>query len=127
LEYADELPVIDPTHPDEEERVRRYAEIYWKQHQRKGMTMLESLRLMRTRNYFGAMMVREGDADALLTGYSRSFPSTFRPLLQVAGTDINVKKISSTVLLMTNKGPIFISDAPCWKTPRQKNWWKLLR
>ncbi len=117
LEYSEDLPVIDPTLPEEEERVKHYAEIYWKQHQRKGITQLEAVRLMRTRNYFGAMMVKQGDADALITGYSRSFPSSFRPLLHVAGTAVNVNKVSSTVLLMTDKGPIFISDAAVIENP----------
>jgi malate dehydrogenase (oxaloacetate-decarboxylating)(NADP+) len=117
LEYSEELPVIDPTSPEEEKRVRRYAESYWQQHQRKGVTLLEAHRLMQTRNYFGAMMVKEGDADALVSGYSRSFPATFIPLLRVAGTAINVNKVSSTVLLITGKGPIFISDAAVLENP----------
>jgi malate dehydrogenase (oxaloacetate-decarboxylating)(NADP+) len=31
--------------------------------------------MMRERNYFAAMMVNEGDADGLVTGHSRSYPS----------------------------------------------------
>ncbi|NPA43887.1 MAG: NADP-dependent malic enzyme [Chlorobi bacterium] len=117
LAYAEELPVIDPTSPEELQRVDRYAEAYWKMRQRKGMTLLEARRLMRTPNYFGAMMVKTGEADALVTGYSRSFPSSFKPLIQVGGTAPGVKKISSTVLLVTSKGPIFISDAAVMENP----------
>ncbi len=117
LEYTEDLPVIDPTLPEEEERVLKYAKDYWEQHQRKGMTLLEAIRLMKTRNYFAAMMVKEGEADAMITGYSRSFPSSFRPLIHVAGTAVNVNKVSSTVLLMTKKGPIFISDAAVIENP----------
>jgi phosphotransacetylase len=35
------------------------------------------------RNYFAAMMVNEGEADALVTGHSRSYPSVVKPMLQL--------------------------------------------
>jgi malate dehydrogenase (oxaloacetate-decarboxylating)(NADP+) len=35
---------------------------------------------MRERNYFAAMMVNEGEADALVTGHSRSYPSVVKPI-----------------------------------------------
>jgi malate dehydrogenase (oxaloacetate-decarboxylating)(NADP+) len=38
---------------------------------------------MRERNYFAAMMVNEGEADALVTGHSRSYPSVVKPMLQL--------------------------------------------
>ncbi len=117
LDYLEELPIVDPTCPEEQKRVEEFARLYWQQHQRRGMTLLESIRLMRTRNYFGAMMVKTGQADALITGYSRSFPSSFRPLFNVAGMAKNVRKVSSTVLLITQKGPVFISDAAVLENP----------
>jgi malate dehydrogenase (oxaloacetate-decarboxylating)(NADP+) len=33
------------------------------------------LKIMRERNYFAAMMVNEGEADGLVTGYTRSYSS----------------------------------------------------
>jgi malate dehydrogenase (oxaloacetate-decarboxylating)(NADP+) len=42
--------------------------LYWKENQRKGVTLLEARKLMRERNYFAAMMVNQGDADAMITG-----------------------------------------------------------
>ena len=38
---------------------------------------------MRERNYFAAMMVNEGDADALISGYSRNYPSVVKPMLEL--------------------------------------------
>ena len=40
---------------------------------------------MRERNYFAAMMVNEGEADALVTGYSRSYPSVVKPIIELIG------------------------------------------
>ena len=38
---------------------------------------------MRERNYFAAMMVNAGDADALISGYSRSYPTVVKPMLEL--------------------------------------------
>jgi malate dehydrogenase (oxaloacetate-decarboxylating)(NADP+) len=42
-----------------------------KKHQRDGVTQYSARKIMRERNYFAAMMVNEGDADALISGYSQ--------------------------------------------------------
>ena len=117
LDYVEELPIIDPASPEWAEKVEKYARDFWEANQRKGMTLLEARRLMQTRNYFGAMMINEGEADALVTGYSRSFASSFRPLIRVIGPQKGVKKVASTVLLITKKGPLFFSDAAVIEDP----------
>ena len=47
------------------------------------MTLLEAQKWMRERNYFAAMMVNENDADALITGYSRPYPTVVRPMIEL--------------------------------------------
>jgi len=39
---------------------------------------------MRERNYFAAMMVNEGEADALITGYSRPYPTVVKPIFELS-------------------------------------------
>ena len=51
--------------------------------QRKGITLSDAKNLMRERNYFAAMMVNEDEADALITGYSRPYPSVVKPILEL--------------------------------------------
>ena len=41
--------------------------------------------LLRGRDYFGAMMVENGDADCMLSGYSKSYPSVFLPVINSIG------------------------------------------
>jgi len=65
---------------------------------------------MRDRNHFGAMMVEQGDADALISGITRNFPETIRPALQVIGTQKGVNKIAGMYILITKSGPIFFAD-----------------
>ena len=65
---------------------------------------------MRERNYFAAMMVNQGEADALLTGYSRSYPTVVKPMLQLIDKTEGVSIIASTNMMITNRGPMFLSD-----------------
>ncbi len=117
LEYTEDLPVIDPASDEMKEKVKEYALEYWKANQRKGMTLLEAERLMGLTNYFAAMMVDKGEADGMITGYSRSFSASIRPLIRIIGEEKGVKKLSATVLLMTKKGPLFFSDAAIIEDP----------
>jgi malate dehydrogenase (oxaloacetate-decarboxylating)(NADP+) len=65
---------------------------------------------MRERNYFAAMMVNEGEADALITGYSRSYPSVVKPIMQLIDKAPGVTRIATTNLMTTKRGPMFLSD-----------------
>ena len=56
------------------------------------------------------MMVKLGEADALVSGYSRSYPEVIKPVLKVIGKGKGVRKIAATNLMLTSKGPIFLSD-----------------
>jgi malate dehydrogenase (oxaloacetate-decarboxylating)(NADP+) len=65
---------------------------------------------MNERNYFGAMMVETGEADALISGLTRKYSDTIRPSLQIIGTQDNVKKVAGMYILITKKGPVFFAD-----------------
>ena len=83
LEFDDEVLIIDPKDDESSVQKNKYAEIYWKQQQRKGVTLFAAQKLMRERNYFAAMMVNEGDADALISGYSSNYGSVVKPMLKL--------------------------------------------
>jgi len=65
---------------------------------------------MRERNYFAAMMVNEGEADALLTGYSRSYPAVAKPMIELIGKAPGVHRVAATNIMITDRGPMFFSD-----------------
>ncbi len=111
LEYAEELPVIDVNAPETKDQIEDFAQIFWKKHQRKGITILEARKLMKNRNYFGAMLVETGIADAIISGYSRSFRTIFKPMIQVIGKAKGVEKVFASTLLITKKGPLFFTDS----------------
>ncbi|HLP62879.1 NADP-dependent malic enzyme [Flavobacterium sp.] len=105
-----EVPIFDPKTKEEDQRRMEYAEIYWKGRQRRGISLLDAQKWMRERNYFAAMMVNQGDADAMVSGYSRSYPSVVKPLMQLVGKAPGISLIASTNMMMTNRGPMFLSD-----------------
>jgi malate dehydrogenase (oxaloacetate-decarboxylating)(NADP+) len=105
-----EVAIIDPKTEEEDERRLRYAQSYWEARQRRGVNLLDAQKWMRERNYFAAMMVNEGEADAMLTGYSRSYPSTVKPIMQLIDRAQGVSRIATTNMMLTKRGPIFLSD-----------------
>ncbi|MFD1062328.1 NADP-dependent malic enzyme [Winogradskyella litorisediminis] len=110
IEFEADCEIIDPKSDEEFERKEKYADAYWKRHERKGMTRYSAGKKLRERNYFAAMMVNEGDADALISGHSRSYPSVVKPMLEVIGMSKGVSRIAATNVMMTQRGPIFLSD-----------------
>ena len=107
--YAD-VEIIDPKIDEEEVRRNKFATTYWSSRQRHGISFFDAQKLMRERNYFAAMMVNEGEADALVTGHSRSYPSVVKPMLQLIGKAPGASIVATTNMMMTARGPMFLSD-----------------
>ena len=110
INFDADLEIIDPKSDDEKERKERFAKIYWESRKRKGITYIDAQKLMRERNYFAAMMVNEGEADALVTGYSRSYPAVAKPMIELIGKSEGVLRVAATNIMMTSRGPMFFSD-----------------
>jgi len=98
--------------PEEHPRFHEYVQEFYRLRQRKGVTLAAAEELMHHRNIFGAMMVRMGDADALVSGVSQNYPDTLRPALQVIGVREGIHKVSGIYLLITRRGDLFfLADA----------------
>lgn len=110
IEFDAKVLIIDPKGDSESENREKYAMHYWERRKRNGVTKYDALSKMRERNYYAAMMVNLGDADALISGYSRSYPSVFKPMVELIGAAKGVSKVATTNLMLTNKGPMFLSD-----------------
>lgn len=100
--------IIEPLHEKEKREV--YATELYKKRQRKGVHLEDARKLMINRNYFGSMMVELGEADALISGLTRDYPSTVRPALQVIGKRDDTNLVASMYIMLTNKGPYFFAD-----------------
>ena len=104
------VEIIDPKSEEERSRRHEFGQILFEKRQRKGLTLFESQKLMRERNYFGAMMVDQGLSDAFISGINRNYPNTVRPALQIIGTEEGVEKVAGMFILNTKKGSLFLAD-----------------
>jgi malate dehydrogenase (oxaloacetate-decarboxylating)(NADP+) len=112
-EYAIEIPelvIIDPKSEEEEKRRIDFGKTLFERRKRKGLTEFEAIQLMRERNYFGAMLVDKGIADAMITGLTRSYRSSIKPALQIIGLEKDVKVAAGMYILNTKRGPLFLAD-----------------
>lgn len=76
------------------------------------MTVFDCHKVMIHRNYYGTMMVQSGDADAVLSGLTKNYPSTIRPALQVMGTNQITNVVAGMYIMLTKRGPIFLPILP---------------
>ena len=121
IEFDEDLPIIDPKSKEEFPNREKYGKKYWKMRKRKGVTYFRAVNKMKERNLFAAMMVYSGDADALISGYSRSYPVTVKPIFEVIGRSPGVNKVATTNLMITSKGPLFLSDTSINIDPSSKD------
>jgi malate dehydrogenase (oxaloacetate-decarboxylating)(NADP+) len=121
IEFDAEVPIIDPKSDEEKAHKNAYAKVYWERRKRRGITLHTAEKLMRERNYFAAMMVNEGDADALISGYSRNYPTVVKPILELIGLDKGATRIATTNVMMTQRGPLFLSDTSINIDPSSKD------
>lgn len=110
LEFDADVPIIDQYGPNSLEKRNHYAERYWEARKRKGATLYSAKSRMRERNYFGSMMILEGDADGMISGYSRSYNSSIKPVFEVIGRAANVSKAATVHIMITSRGPLFLAD-----------------
>ncbi len=102
--------IIDPRSEESKPKREEYSRTFYEKRRRKGVTCLDSQKIMRERNYFAAAMVEAGDADAAISGLTRNYPDTIRPALQVIGRDPGALKVVGMYILITKKGPLFFAD-----------------
>ncbi len=121
LGFNADVLIIDPKTPEEKERRTRFAQTFWESRRRKGITLLEAQKWMRERNYFAAMMVNTGEADALITGYSRPYPSVVKPILELIEKDKGVTRVAATNMMLTKQGPMFLADTTININPTAKD------
>lgn len=95
---------------DSSEKFESYAQALHERRRRDGVTLEDARRSMRSRNYFGSMMVEMGDADALLSGVTHHYNETIRPALQIIGVRDGVQRVSGGYVLIFEERILFMAD-----------------
>lgn len=116
LDLSDCL-IIDTRSPEMREKRAEYGQYLFEKRHRRGYNMYEARKAMRSRNYFGAMMVERGEADVLISGLTRKYKDVLRPSLEVIGTYKKGKKVAGMYIMMTKKGPLFFADTTMTPNP----------
>ncbi|MCC6599115.1 MAG: NADP-dependent malic enzyme [Crocinitomicaceae bacterium] len=102
--------IIDPRDDKYAGLRQEFAEAYFNQRMRKGVTLEEAVRLMRERSFFGTLMVQTGMADAMISGMTRNYPKVIKPALQIIGPAPGVKRVCGMYIVQTPNGPLFFAD-----------------
>ncbi|MBZ5622350.1 MAG: NADP-dependent malic enzyme [Acidobacteriia bacterium] len=107
--HLDGIQIVEPANSP---RLPVYTEEFYSLRQRKGITRTEAEQTILNHTTFGSVMVRLGDADALIGGLTTHYPDTIRPALQVIEVRPELKRVAGVYVLITPKGDIyFLADA----------------
>lgn len=91
------VEIIDPVSlPNFDE----YVDLLYNLRKSKGITELQARELAKDNTFFGALMLKRGEADGLVSGACHSTANTLRPGLQVIKTAEGATAVSSFTLLV---------------------------
>ena len=95
---------------DQETNRRRYAKTLFGLRQRKGMTLDDACRAVLDPDMYAVMMVKEGDAEAVLGGLTTYYADTIRPALQVLPLEPGRTIVSAVYIMIVQGRPYFFAD-----------------
>lgn len=108
LELHFQPEVIDPLHFADAEQ---YATAYYEMRQRKGMTPARARKLMQDPSILGLMMVKQGNADAFISGLTHEYPEVIRPALQIHHTAPGSTRAAGVYIMLIEDRTYFFTDA----------------
>ena len=95
------VEIIDPaTSP----KLGEYASLLYELRKAKGMTEEQAKEQAKDATFFGALMLKAGDADGFVSGACHSTANTLRPGLQIIKTAPGVSSVSSFNLMVVPMG-----------------------
>ncbi|MBQ1588359.1 MAG: NADP-dependent malic enzyme, partial [Prevotella sp.] len=104
------INIIDMRADQEQGRRATYAKHLAEKRQRQGYTFQEAYDKMYERNYFGMMMVEQGEADAFITGLYTKYSNTIKVAKEVIGIRKEYETFGTMHILNTKKGTYYIAD-----------------
>ncbi len=95
-----DLAGVEIVNPLTDDRLSAYNAKLCELRASKGMTPEQAAELLKDGTYFGAMMLKAGDVDGLVSGACHSTANTLRPGLQIIKTAAGVSAVSSFNLMI---------------------------
>jgi malate dehydrogenase (oxaloacetate-decarboxylating)(NADP+) len=117
LGEPDAFEILDPREVREQRRDGRYVEHLYARLQRKGQLLRDCQRLVATdRNVFAASMVALGDADAMITGLTRTAAAALSDVMRVLDPAPGARVLGVTILVARGR-MVFIADSAVTPQP----------
>lgn len=102
------IEILDPRCSD---KLDTYAAELFKLRGRKGMGLDEAKRrVSKITDYYAAMMVKAGEADCLVNGFSRNYPDAIKPLLETLPLDKGYTTPSGSYFMLFKNKIILFAD-----------------
>lgn len=99
-----DLTGVEIINPATSPKLEEYANLLYELRKAKGMTEEQAKEQAKDATFFGALMLKSGDADGLVSGACHSTANTLRPGLQIIKTAPGVKAVSSFNLMIAPAG-----------------------
>lgn len=121
-----DLNGINIEDPKKSEKAGDYADLLYDLRKKKGMTLDKAEQLMLDPLYFGTMMVKNGDADGMVSGAIHTTGDLLRPGLQIIKTKPGVKIVSSFFIMVVpdceygEEGMLIFSDCAVNPNPNEE-------
>lgn len=91
---------VEIINPKTSDKFEEYANSLYELRKAKGMTLEQAKKLLLEPIYFGMMMVKNNDADGLVSGACHSTANTLRPALQILKTAPGTKLVSAFFVMV---------------------------
>ncbi len=99
--------IIDPKN---DPRLSRYAEVYFEARKRRGVAKSSAEEIISKNAYFGAMMLKMGDADALIGGLNSNYSETIKPAIECIGVREGFTRVAGLYMILINRKVLFFAD-----------------
>ena len=87
-----------------------FAQELWERRRRKGITLREARARVLDPMYHALLMLRAGQADAVVAGVGMYYPDAIRPALEVIGAEAGRRHVSGIYMLVLPQQTFFFAD-----------------
>ena len=104
------LEEITLANPRAATHLEAFAQELWERRRRKGITLREARDRVRDPMYHALLMLRAGQADAVVAGVDMYYPDAIRPALEVIGAEPGRRHVSGIYMLVLPQQTFFFAD-----------------